>query len=69
VKAFLLQKFEAWKQDVAPTFWLHRRAQVAKVETATSLVDVSVPIAEAAIQGSNPIAPIDLSLGKPFDFS
>ncbi|KAF9404747.1 hypothetical protein BGZ76_006827, partial [Entomortierella beljakovae] len=46
----LFNKFETWKRDKAPKFWLHYRARIAAMDTAASLVEGSVPFAEGAIQ-------------------
>lgn len=49
IKKKLLSEFEIWKRDKAPQFWLRRRARIAAIDTATALVEGSVPYAEGAI--------------------
>ncbi|KAF9353349.1 hypothetical protein BGX26_008873 [Mortierella sp. AD094] len=49
IKKKLLSELEIWKRDKAPQFWLHRRARIAAIDTATTLVEGSVPYAEGAI--------------------
>lgn len=49
VKKTLLNAFEIWKRDMAPQFWLRRRARIAAIDIATVLVEGSVPYAEGAI--------------------
>ncbi|KAF9091558.1 hypothetical protein BGX27_002015 [Mortierella sp. AM989] len=46
----LFNEFETWKRDKGPQFWLRRRARIAAIDTAASLVEGSVPFAEDAIQ-------------------
>ncbi|KAG0226732.1 hypothetical protein BGW42_003456 [Actinomortierella wolfii] len=48
-KKKLSSDFEIWKRNKAPEFWLRRRARIAAMDTATVLVEGSVPYAEVAI--------------------
>ncbi|KAG0252095.1 hypothetical protein BG011_007209 [Mortierella polycephala] len=45
----LSDEFSIWKIDKAPRFWLNRRARLASINTATTLIEGSEPYAEEAI--------------------
>ncbi|KAG0196154.1 hypothetical protein BGX28_010505, partial [Mortierella sp. GBA30] len=45
----LLDRFNIWKTDKAPQFWLNRRARLAAMRTVATLIEGSKPYAEEAI--------------------